>query len=114
MPTPEFAIPPRMGQPHVSLGQRPRTRFQRMCQAPTGRNKFKITDKRREVNPMNERGTMICIARSGLNDRGGMRTQGVALGWHVAGPLGRNRKTHNVFTPSRMVNPQRQCERMPQ
>jgi len=32
----------------------------------------------------------ICTALSGLNGRGGIVTQGVALGWHVDGPLARN------------------------
>ncbi len=42
---------------------------------------------------MNQRVATICVALSGLNARGGLRPQGVALGWYVDGPLGRN---HNM------------------
>jgi hypothetical protein len=39
--------------------------------------------------------TPFCVALSGLCDRVGLRTWGVAPGWHVDGPLGRNRRTTN-------------------
>ena len=42
------------------------------------------------------------IALSGLNGRGGIVTQGVALGWHVDGPLARNAGITRNAIPPRM------------
>jgi hypothetical protein len=41
-PDATLAIPPRMGQPHVSPGHRPGIWCQNISQAPTGRNKFSM------------------------------------------------------------------------
>ncbi len=38
----------------------------------------------------------ICSALSGLNHDGESRSQGVALGWHVNGPLGRITKASGL------------------
>ncbi len=40
------SIPPRMGHPQISLGQRPRKGSPQSPQAPTGRNKWTMTDER--------------------------------------------------------------------
>jgi len=59
-----------------------------------------------ELNERTERSNMPwymntnCAALSGHNGRGGIVTQGVALGWHVDGPLARNAGiTRNAIPP---------------